>query len=372
MDYRKKLFLKADPYKRTERTDRDFLSAVRDQLEFHKTHCEAYARILEKRGFDPSEIKSEADLCRIPPLPTLYLKRNRLFSVPESELAVKATSSGTKGSKSTVGLDKKSLVLGVRMMIRFFSYHKVLSPLPVHYIMLGYEPGPGTEMGAVKTAHGTTKFAPALSRTYCLKKTEQGYEADVRGVCEKLKALSEKHAAVRFVGFPAYMYFVAKQLREEGVKLELNKRSMVLLGGGWKQYAGEEIDREQFYSLLEQVGIPRGCIKEFFSAAEHPAAYIRCKNGHFHIPLYSRVIIRDVSTLEPVPDGAEGLLNFIYPLVSSMPLTSVMTDDIAVLHHDECGCGLSAPYFDLIGRAGVSSITTCAAQSVGDHSGGGK
>ena len=121
MDLRKKLFLRRDPYKNDDKLRELFLSACRDQLERHIRGCEKYARIAEKQGFRPGDVRTEADLAKIPVIPTLYLKRNALFSVPESELAVKAASSGTSGAASTVGLDKKTLSVGVRMMIRFFS-----------------------------------------------------------------------------------------------------------------------------------------------------------------------------------------------------------------------------------------------------------
>ena len=63
--------------------------------------------------------------------------------------------------------------------------------------------------------------------------------------------------------------------------------------------------------------------------------------------------------------GTLGLLSFITPLVSSMPLTSVCTDDLAVLHDGSgCGCGVSTPYFELKGRAGVSQIKTCTTDAL--------
>jgi hypothetical protein len=47
-----------------------------------------------------------------------------------------------------------------------------------------------------------------------------------------------------------------------------------------------------------------------------------------------------------------------------MPLVSVVTDDLAVLHDGTaCGCGISAPFFTLLGRAGVEQIKTCAADA---------
>ncbi|MBQ1520693.1 MAG: acyl-protein synthetase [Clostridia bacterium] len=363
MEKRRKLFLKRDPY-RAPRDSGLFLRSVRELAEYHTANCEGYARILRERGFDPAMLKTEDDLYKLPVLPTLFFKRNRLFSVPEKKLKVLATSSGTSGSKSVVGLDGRSLFLGVGMMIRFFLYHRVLSPVPVNYIVLGYEPSAHNDMGAAKTAYGTTKFAPALKRVYALRDTGAGYEPDPEGVYEALMRFSKGPFPVRFVGFPAYMYFLADALKKRGVSLKLPRGSKILLGGGWKRFAGEEIDRGEFYELIEKtLGIKRENCLEFYSAVEHPMAYVKCREGHFHIPAYSRVIIRDVSTLEPVEDGSEGLLSFICPLVTSMPLLSVVTDDIAVRHGGGCACGLNTPYFDLKGRAGVKGIKTCAASA---------
>ena len=48
-----------------------------------------------------------------------------------------------------------------------------------------------------------------------------------------------------------------------------------------------------------------------------------------------------------------------------MLLLSTMTDDLAVMARPEmgtaCPCGCGTPYFDLLGRAGVGQIVTCAA-----------
>jgi hypothetical protein len=41
------------------------------------------------------------------------------------------------------------------------------------------------------------------------------------------------------------------------------------------------------------------------------------------------------------------------------PLTSVMTDDLGILH-EGCECGLEAPWLEIIGRVGIKDIATCA------------
>lgn len=365
MDLRRRLFFWKNPYD-WQGTRSLFLEAVKSDVAFHMEHCPEYAQILKSVGFSIDGLESEDALYQIPAIPTLYYKRNYLCSVPEEKLAIKATSSGTKGLQSRVGFDRKTLFYGILMMIRYFSYHKILSLLPTNYIVLGYEPSKHTQIGAIKTAYGTTKFAPALHREYALKDTGTDYELNLEGIQKALLRYAGLGLPVRFVGFPSYMFFLLKTLKEKDISLKLNSRSKVLLGGGWKQFADEEIDRELFFTLIQDtLGIEKHNCYEFFSAVEHPLPYVKCKNGHFHIPIYSRVIIRDIKTLAPVPVGGLGLLSFVSPLVSSMPLTSVVTDDLAVLYDgSDCGCGINTPYFELKGRAGVAQIKTCTADAL--------
>jgi phenylacetate-coenzyme A ligase PaaK-like adenylate-forming protein len=360
MDHRRRLFFYKHPYDKAATKDL-FMKAVRDNLRFHLQNCADYARMADSQGFCVEGLQSEDDLYKIPVIPTLFLKRNRLFSMPEEKLTIKATSSGTQGAQSIVGFDLRSLLYGIVMMLRFFSFHHVISILPTNYIVLGYEPSAHTQMGAIKTAYGTTKFAPAMHREYALKDTGTGYALNITGLQKALMRYARQGFPVRFVGFPSHMYFLARELEQHGIRLKLNRHSKILLGGGWKQFSDEEIDRDSFHQLIyETLGIEKEHCLEFFSAVEHPLPYLKCPNGHFHVPIYSRVIIRDVKTFDPLPKGHLGLLNFVSPLVWSMPITSVVTDDLAILYDgDRCGCGIGTPFFDLHGRAGVRQIRTC-------------
>jgi len=366
-----KLFLGKNPYRTKD--DGAFLRAVRENVRFHAENNPKYAQILDRFGFCADDIMNEADLYKIPVLPTLYLKRNELFTVPKEKLVLKAASSGTSGRASVVGFDRKSMLYGFGMTARFFAFYHMISIFPANYIVLGFEPDGQTGLGAAKTAYGVTKFAPAVHRTYALVKTGHGYVENKEGVLNALLRHEKQGFPVRLVGFPAYLYFLLRELKQRGISLRLHKRSMIILGGGWKRFAGEKIDSDALFGLAhETLGIARENCLEFFSAVEHPLPYCKCKNGHFHVPVYSRVIVRDVETLLPVPNGTPGILSFVSPLVTSMPLVSVMTDDIAVLRDAKyCGCGIQTPYFDVLGRANARGIRTCAATAE-ELAGGGK
>lgn len=165
------------------------------------------------------------------------------------------------------------------------------------------------------------------------------------------------------MGFPSYTFFLMKQLDERGIHVTLKKGSKIMLGGGWKQFYAEQVDKPAFYRLAEKVfGVTDRDIVEFYGAVEHPILYCDCPNHHFHVPTYSRVVIRDVDTLAPVPMGTPGLVNLITPMIRATPVLSVMTDDIGILHSgSSCGCGIQTPYLEIIGSVAPNDIKTCAA-----------
>ncbi len=356
----KSLFWRRNPYD-LEHTDKLFLQKVITNIVFQFDNCAPYRHLLVQKGFTREKLLSISSLAELPFLPTLYFKHHRLISVPESRLLIRATSSGTSGNKSMVGLDFQTLLAGLGMVLAVGRRHRLLSAVPCHYIVLGYEYNRHASMAVAKTAYGYTWFAPALSRTYALAYQKGSYTLKLDTIKQRLIRLSRQRFPVRMMGFPFHAYWLLSQMREEGIRLKLPKGSLIAFGGGWKQHAAQKVDKETMYQLIYEVlGIKEDHCLEFFGAVEHPILYCACSKHHFHIPIYSRVVIRDVDTLEPVPDGTPGLVNLITPMIHSAPLVSIMTDDLGILHHG-CACGISSPYLELLGRVGMEDITTCAA-----------
>ena len=361
MSFKNKLFNYRKPYD-LEGSNHLFLKAMQENCRYQYCHCKEYARILDEKGFRPEDLKEYEDLERLPFIPTLYFKRHALFSMPERKLLIKATSSGTSGKKSQMGFDFGSLYRGLRMVLRVGKYHHLFSLKPTHYLIFGYEPHSSNKIVFSKTAYGFTYFAPALSRCYALKYTKDGYQVDLEGLKQKLLKYSHSKFPVRTIGFPAYTYFLLKQMKEEGLKVTLPKGSVLTLGGGWKQFYAEKVSKKDFYALVKEIlGIDEEHIFEFFGAVEHPILYTDCRCHHFHVPVYSRVIIRDVDSLEALPKGSVGLVNLLTPMVDSVPILSVMTDDLGILHEEQCPCGEKSPWLEILGRVGIKDIITCAA-----------
>lgn len=372
MDCRSKLFNYADPYD-TKGTEELFVRAMKECCRFHYDNCPEYRRILDSVGFYPERIREYGDIAELPFIPTVFLKKHRIYSMPQYRMPIKATSSGTGGKYSRIGFDTGGLYNGLKMVLKVFGAHGLISPVPCHYIIFGFKPHMSNHTAVAKSATGYTLLTPALSRTYALKYRNGKYEPDLEGVAQAFVRGARSGFPTRTIGFPAYTWFTLRLMEERGMYAKLPAGSKIMLGGGWKQFYKEQVDKREMYALAEKIlGVSEENIIETYGAAEHPILYCDCARHHFHIPIYSRVIIRDVNTLKPVPNGRIGLVNLITPMVRATPILSVMTDDLGILHDaDECGCGVNSPYLEIIGRAGFTDIKTCAAGAEEILKGGG-
>jgi phenylacetate-coenzyme A ligase PaaK-like adenylate-forming protein len=358
---RRKLFLGREIYNH-EKSDSLFLEAVKKNILYHKSNCREYEEILDTMDFHINDLTSMEDLYKLPSIPTMYLKTHYLSSMSKRRLLVKATSSGTSGTYSRIGYNFLSLFYGAVMAWKLLQFHGLFSLKRTNYILLGYEPHRSNETIITKTQLLSTFMAPAKQRVYALQYKDHGYEVNFDDIKNALDQYSRQKNPVRLIGFPYYTLFLLKELKKNQISYQLPKGSMVLLGGGWKGFYQEETEKETLFQMIREIlGIEEENCREFFGAAEHPVLYCTCPNHHFHVSNYSRVIIRDVMSLEPVKNGQPGLVNLMTPMADSMPLTSIMTDDLGVLYDgNRCGCGIETPYLVILGRIGMKEIQTCA------------
>lgn len=359
---RQRLFWRLKPYD-LPGSDRAFLRACRDNCAYHIRRCPGYARICKHLGFSPEQLKSIGDLEKLPVIPTLFFKRRELSSMPRWRMAMQVTSSGTSGKYSRVGFDWGFFLAEAPMVVNLGFRHHLVSAKPAHCVILGYKPHKSNHTGVTRTMFGLTHFSPPLSRTYALQMEGGAYVPNLDGVAGALGRLERSRFPTRVIGFPSYLWFGLKRMEELGLQVKLPKGSRIILAGGWKQHADQEVDKGVLYGLAERtLGIPEDHINELFGAVEHPVFYNTCPRHHFHIPAYGRVIIRDPDTLAPLPMGRVGLVNLISPLMTATPTLSVMTDDLGYLTPGEkCGCGIQSPYLTILGRVGMGDIRTCAA-----------
>ncbi len=356
------LWAHEDPYD-LEGTDEIFTDAMRQVLRWHAARCPFYADWLRRNSFDPDSLKDVSDLPRIPPLHANFYKTHVIKSRPDEEFVLTLTSSGTSGQKTQMFFDEWSINASDKSADVQFAYYGRVTDVPSEFMMYSYEPAPGVNTGTLRTRQMMRRYAPEHDLEYALKFNGSGHDFDLFGSIKALKRFEEGGRPVRILGFPAFLYFTLERMREMGYPpLKLNPDSLVMMGGGWKGFVDKQLSPQEFRDYIhDRLGLPHTCCHETYGAVEHGVAYTDCDNHHLHIPIYSRAVIRDPETLEPVEDGEKGFMNVISPMNTGVPVPSLLLGDMAVKHPaGSCGCGNPAPWFEILGRAGTSRNKSCA------------
>ncbi|WP_086825555.1 acyl-protein synthase [Allokutzneria sp. NRRL B-24872] len=350
----------AKPYDVGPDADALFVSAMNESNRWHAERSPFFKNLWDAR----EPLESIEDIARQPFVHANFFKMHEVVSIPREDVKLHVTSSGTTGQKSQMFFDDWTLRSGQRMVARIFEHYGWIDPSrPVDYLIYTYQPKPGVNLGASFTDHYLCDFAPVRRVEYGLPSTGTGHEFDAFGAVRSLLRSAEDGVPVRIFGFPAFLSFTLDRMRSLGLPpVDLSDDSLVLFGGGWKGNADKQISKRELYAkITDQLGIPDERIRDGFGSVEHSVPYIECARHNMHVPVWSRVLIRDVRTLEPVPHGEPGYLQFVSPFITSAPAQSVLMGDLATLHTPaECGCGLDTPWFEIRGRAGLSRNKSCA------------
>ncbi|MEZ7893036.1 MAG: acyl-protein synthetase [Candidatus Wallbacteria bacterium] len=339
-----------------------FLEAMREAVEFHRKNSKVYDGICSQHNFSfDRDIKSEKDLYKIPHIMVNVFKEIKLLSVPQSQITLSFTSSGTTGMTSQTNLDDISIQRqGFTRKSTVESYGLAAYDEEVNYVCFSYDPETSGTKGAAHTHTAYTSFAKSRETFYAISRDEKG-EAKFK-INECIAALdrySKSGLPLRITGFPSFGYTTLKKLDEMGQHFSFPQSSVLFSGGGWKLPGGDPISFDEYSELVKRVlGIARDRIRDVYGMIEHGIPYMTCECGNFHVPIYSRVYSVDPATAELLPDGQTGLLKLITPYIHSVPAISILSTDYGVIAND-CKCGRKTPHIILKGRAGVKKYAGC-------------
>lgn len=344
-----------------------FVAAMVAAVGWHRQRCEYFARLLDQYSVDVNNLKTVADCAGLPLVHADFFKTHTIKSIDDDQISLTLTSSGTSGQKSQMFFDEWSIGAGRQMIDFICDFYGWNQPhREVNYLLYTYETLPDSRLGTAATDNYLLKFAQANRTFYALRLTDHvrgEHEFDIFGTIRTLQSFADEGLPVRIQGFPSFMYFTLKRMQDLGMEpLHLHPESMTAFGGGWKGYADQQIGKQELYEMIEHwLGIPGERCRDGFGSVEHAIPYFECSEHQFHVPIWSRIFIRDVRTLEPIGFNKPGFLHFVTPYITSVPAISVMMGDLAILHPpEECSCGLATPYFEILGRAGIAKNRSCA------------
>ena len=343
-----------------------FLRAVNESYRHHFTHCEAYRRFCERRGYtEASTFDRTEDL---PYLPVQAFKEysNLLRSVRSEKIKTTLSSSATSGRPSVVAVDKVTARRQVKALAAVMG--AVLGQKRRPFLVFDANP---REVGvaALGARNAAVRGFLNLAREakYIMDLTSEGRLVPKAEVLEReLEELSRKNEPVCVFGFTFVLYaYGAKPLVESNRVFKLPPGSKVIHIGGWKKLKDQSVSKEEFNNTLAGLfQINPSDVIDFYGFTEQMGVtYPDGVSGNKSVPVFSDVIVRNPVTHEVMPDGEEGLLEFVTPLPFSYPGLAILTDDVGRIEKGKCEGISSGDWrcreFVILGRAKKSEPRGC-------------
>jgi long-chain-fatty-acid---luciferin-component ligase len=329
---------------------------ISDNFKYHYENNPHYRLICQEKGVSPVDIQTFEDLSKLPLIPVSNFKQtdsHLLLSKPLNEIEFEMKSTGTSGIPSISRRDSESIsraLFGIYSMYReMFTFSRGAGL----FLFPSSEEVP--EMGMVKVLN---MFSGMFDATRCLVKRASFKPIEAIEALQKWGNLHNRH----IVGPPFLIYKLVNYLKENNIRLQLDKQTRIITLGGWKRFIGSEIPREQFNEeCSEYLGIQADQIRDMYGLVEANMLAIECEHHSKHIPPWVHFSVRDVKDLSlEVPRGKRGVLAIIDPTSLSYP-GFILTEDLVYLEKEyECACGRTGQKVVYISRISGAEIGCCA------------
>ncbi len=347
LDHKKPFFIK-----KNDLLDSKFM-AIKESFIFHYKNCNLYNNYCKTQDFKPNKLKKFSDLKNIPLLSIQIFKEdpNYLLSVPKENISLIAKSSGTSGKPSQVPKDKitldravKSLTTSLRQVLGMdSSFVGILAPPP-------------------QVIPTWFAYYMSMAKKY-YEKTSFYVKDGILSPQEIVSKLEDEECRPRnLIGPPFAFLSLVQYMTKSGHKIQLDERSVVSTGGGWKSRSGESISRDDLdEKISECFGVSKTKIRDGLNSVEFNTLLLDCEYKHKHVPPWLYVSIRDPKNPdEVVSTGEDGLMAYLDPLANSYP-SFVLTDDIGkIIDQEECECGRTGQTIEWLRRAKGAESRGCA------------
>ena len=281
----------------------------------------AYRKKMEEAGVTPADIKTLADLAKLPFVTKQDMRDNYpfgLFAVPRKDVVRIHASSGTTGKPTVVGYTQGDLDTWTECVSRIACM------------------GGASAEDTAQICFGYGMFTGALGLHYGLEKIGAAIVPSSTGNSEKQIMYMKDFETSLLVATPSYALRLAEVAREMGLEPQRDLKVRIALVGSelltdamreeMHRFWGEDLLITSNYGMSELMG--PGVSGE---CTEHTGMHI---NEDYFIPE-----IIDPETGEVLPEGAEGELVITCIKKEALPLIRYRTKDITRLHYEKCKCG---------------------------------
>lgn len=351
----------AEPvYSAAFQTNEIYLKALQEELVFHYEHNKMYRQFCERKGFNP--YLPLTDIKQIPPVAVSVFKNLGfgLTSVPKEDIKLRLQSSATSGTPSTIVVDRITSKRQAKAMVKVMQEFIGKDRKP--FLVMDIDPHSADRALLGARFAAITGYLNFASKTgYFLKANNGVSYFDIAAIKDYLTTIPANQPVVVF-GFTYIMYSnVLKAIIANGENIQLPKGSKIIHIGGWKKLESEKIEKRIFnQQLAGAFGIEPADVIDIYGFTEQMGLnYPDCPCGCKHTSSYVKIIARDVVSREILPDGQEGMMEFITPIPHSYPGNAILTDDLGIIEKDPCPYGRPGQRFRITGRMKKAEIRGC-------------
>ena len=297
------------------------LARLKETVKRNWERVAPYRKKMEEAGVTPDDIKTLADLAKLPFVTKTDLRDTYpfgLFAVPREELLRVHASSGTTGKPTVVGYTKRDMEMWTECVARIACA------------------GGATPSDMAQICFGYGMFTGALGLHYGLEKLGATIIPSSTGNSEKQIMYMKDFGTTLLVATPSYALRLAEVAREMGI--DPAKDLSVKIG-----LVGSELLTDAMREEMHKVWGQDMLVTSNYGMSElmGPGVSGECEHlcgMHINEDYFIPEII-DPETGEVLPAGEKGELVITCIYKEALPLIRYRTKDITRLYYEPCKCG---------------------------------
>ncbi len=278
-----------------------------------------YRRKMEAAGVRPEDIKTLADLKKLPFTVKNDLRDNYpfgLFTVPMEEIVRVHASSGTTGKPTVVGYTQKDIETWAGVMARAL-------------VCAGAHRG-----DMVHNAYGYGLFTGGLGAHYGAERLGAAVIPVSGGNTKRQITIMKDFGSTVLLSTPSYALNLAETMDALGVDPKsLSLRVGIFGAEPWSENMREEVERKLNLKAVDIYGL---------SEVMGPGVAMECLQTEHGMHVFEDHFLPEIidpDTGEVLPEGEKGELVFTTLTKEAFPIIRYRTKDISRLIYEPCGCG---------------------------------
>jgi len=302
------------------REELEQLQLERLQATLNRVHKNVtfYRNKFNELGFIPEDIRSRADLTKLPFTSKEDLRVNYpygMFAVPLREVVRIHSSSGTTSKPIVVGYTKNDIRIWSNLVARFMMAAGV------------------THDDLVQIAFSYGLFTGAFGLHYGAEAIGASVIPMGTGNTEKQIMIMQDYKTTVLVSTPSYALALALRMEQMGIDPKSLSLRIGLFGGEpWSEKMRQDIETKLGLSATDNYGVSE-------VIGPGVAGECQCKNGmHIYEDAFIPEII-DPKSGNVLPRGSVGELVLTTLTKEAFPMIRYRTRDITSLDYSQCECG---------------------------------